>query len=274
MRAGLCFCLLWTGCLAQSQSVSFEGELTTRQLKDLSHLLVRLETSSHVTAAQTTVTMEGFFRFFSLDPGAYTLVVSDERGNEVTREPVNILSSNPRLTVELPEDPAAAPPAGAVSVAELRHQPPARALRAAVKAGKLSQAGNYRAAAAELEKAVAWDPNYAVAHANLGAQYARLHQSARAVAEFRKSVALDPSNATAEADLALTLGQLGQIPEAAQAAQHALQIDSTNPIAHYVMGCILARGKATRDQAIVHLELAARTLPPAAKALAELKAGE
>lgn len=270
-RQGVYLCLLAANALAQS--ASFEGELRTRTPQDLSHLIVRLETSSPGNAEQTTVSVSGTFRFLHIAQGNYTLVVADEMGNEVTREPVSIQQTNPEVRLQLPDDPSTRPPASTVSVAQLRHTPPPRALQAAVKAQKLSAAGDYRDAAGQLEKAVALDPAYAEAHTNLGAQYVRLGQPTRAVPEFERAIALDPSSALSQANLAVVLAQLGHTADAVRWSRHALQIDSTCPVAHYVLGFILAKGGRgdVRADGIRHLQLAARTLPAAIRALDEVQ---
>jgi tetratricopeptide (TPR) repeat protein len=217
------------------------------------------------------VSASGDFRFLHLAPGSYTLVVADEAGHEITREPVHVLPSNPKLKVQLPEDPNARRPGGPVSVSQLRHKPEPRALQAARKAQKLSDAGDYRGAAAQLERAVALDPQFAAAHGNLGAQYLRLRQPARAATEFQQAIALDPSVAIQQSNLALALAQLGQTAEAVRWARHALQIDSTNAVGHYVLGSILADDAGARAEAIHHLEVASRDLPVAVSALQGLK---
>lgn len=158
-----------------------------------------------------------------------------------------------------------------MSVTQLRHKPEPHALRAAVKAQKLSASGDYSGAAAALEKAVALDPNFGEAHGNLGAQYVRLHQPARAATEFRKAIALDGTSSVQQANLALALVQIGQCAEALQWARHSLQIDSTNPLGHYILGYILAGENGGRTEAIRHLELASHTLPAAARMLEEIK---
>jgi Tfp pilus assembly protein PilF len=268
MKAGVYVCLLASASLAQTGYL--EGEVSARRFTDLSHLMVRLESSNHTPAGQVPVSVGGDFRFSRIEQGSYTLVVTDQSGNEITRAPVSVLATNPQLKVELPDDSSAAP-GGPVSVSQLRHQPAPRAVRAAIKAQKLSQAGDYPGAAALLEKAVALDPQYADAHGNLGAQYLHMRQPERAAEEFRKAIALDPSSATQQSNLALALASLGQIAAAAEAARRALQLDSTNALGHYVLGCILAEHAATRADAIRHLELASRDLPAAATTLAELK---
>jgi Tfp pilus assembly protein PilF len=272
MRAGVYFCLLASSCLAQSGSL--EGELFTQKPSDFSHLVVRMETPGSGSAVQASVSTGGNFRFTNLAQGSYTLVVADELGHEITREPVNYLPANPQVRVQLPEDPTADRPAGPVSVSQLRHKPEPRALRAALKAQKLSESGDYRGAAAQLEKAVAFDPQFTLAHGNLGAQYVRLHQPAQAAAEFRRAIGLDPSSAVQQSNLALALAQLGQTSEAIRWARQALQIDSTNAEGHYVLGCILAKDATdagARAEAIRHLEVASRELPVAASILQELK---
>ncbi len=67
-----------------------------------------------------------------------------------------------------------------------------------------------------------------------------------------------------QSNLALVLAQLGQTSKAVQWARHALQID-------YVLGCILAEHASNRAEAILHLELASRTLPVGVNALQALK---
>jgi tetratricopeptide (TPR) repeat protein len=268
MRAGVYLCLLASSCLAQSGYL--EGELLTQKPTDLSHVVVRLETSNPSDTQQTTVSLGGDFRFTHLAQGNYTLVVADELGHEIAREQLNYQPSNPPLRVQLPEESGAERPGGSVSVSQLRHRPDPRAWRAAAKAQKLSDSGDHRGAAAQLEKAVAIDPQYAEAYGNLGAQYVRLGQPERAAAEFRRSIALDPQSAVEQANLALALAQLHQIAEALQQARRALQVDSTNPLAHYVLGCIMANDASARAEAIRHLELASRSLPMAETTLAAL----
>lgn len=175
------------------------------------------------------------------------------------------------MKIDLPPEMSGERPQGPVSVAQLRHQPSQRALHAALKAGKLSEAGDYRGAATQLEKAVAFDPQFAEAHGNLGAQYLRLHEPEEAAQEFRRALELDPASAPQQANLALVLAQLGKTEEAAHWSRRALQTDSTNALAHYVLGCLLVGHAATFAEGAHHLELAAHELPAAAHTLESLR---
>jgi len=271
MRILIYLSLLVSGCLAQS--VPVEGELVAQGVTDFSHLVVRLETGGPAGSEEALVGFNGRFRFPHLAAGTYTLVVVDEADNEVTRDRVTV-PAGPFLKVKLPDrPPEPSPGAGTVSVAQLRHKADPRALRACMQAGKLSQAGDYAGAAAELEKAIEFDPQLAEAHGNLGAQYVRLNRPAEAAAQFQQAIAIDPSNAVHQSNLALALAQLDRGAEAAGWARRALRIDSTNAAAHYVLGWFLAAVSGTRREAIEHLEVAARTLPSAGRLLEALRPG-
>lgn len=261
MRTGIYLCLAAGACLGQTARL--EGDVIGMQATDLSHLTVRLAAAGQNIPEQAVVSVTGSFRFAHLANGNYTLSVVDEAGNEITREQVEVTPANPEIKVELPEDPAGQRPGGAVSVAQLRHKPDRRAVREWIAAGKRSEAGDYRGAAALLEKAVAHDPQFAEAHGNLGAQYVRMNQSARAVPEFERAIALDPASAMFQSNLALALAKTGRLEEAAGWARRSLQVDSTNALGHYVLGCLLLENKATRAEAFRHLEVAAATLPAA-----------
>ena len=59
-----------------------------------------------------------------------------------------------------------------------------------------------------------------------------------------------------------------------QAARAAVRLDSTNPAAHYLLGWELARRSTKSEEAIDHLEYAARWFPEAHYTLAALRAAQ
>ena len=95
----------------------------------------------------------------------------DLRGTDVEapRQPSSALIPG-RLPIEIqpPESLADRPSARQVSVAQLRHKPPKNAQQSMARGAKLSQAGDHRGAAEELEKAIGRDPQFANAHDRLG----------------------------------------------------------------------------------------------------------
>ena len=129
-------------------------------------------------------------------------------------------------------------------VSQLRHRPGPRAWRTRAEGPEAIGIRRLSRRRGATGKGRRLGPQYAEAHGNLGAQYARLGQPARGAAEFHRAIALDPSSAIDQSNLALVLAQLGQTTAAVQWARHALQIDSTDAAGHYVLGCLLARDAA------------------------------
>jgi tetratricopeptide (TPR) repeat protein len=173
----------------------------------------------------------------------------------------------------LPPTPRTVPPAatGTVSISRLRHKIPKEAMTAFDKAAKLTAAGKYPEAARELEKAVARDPYFAEAHANLGNQYFRLGRLEEAESELSRAIALDPDSSTAHSNLGILQFHRGKLPEAKANAKRALELSSTNARARYVLGLVLANSQGTRAEGVRQLQHAARTLPAAQRALEVLR---
>ncbi len=123
--------------------------------------------------------------------------------------------------------------------------------------------GQYDKAAEEFRNAIEINPNYALAHANLGQTLAKLgtieeaaaayrrairlqpnnvffqnnlgynvylehQQYDRAAEEFRNAIEIDPNYALAHANLGQTLAKLGTIEEAAAAYRRAIQLQPNN----------------------------------------------
>jgi Flp pilus assembly protein TadD len=161
--------------------------------------------------------------------------------------------------------------AAEVSVASLLHKIPKDAVKAFQKASKLSESGDYKGAAKSLEKAVALDPAFPQAHANLGIQYMRLGQLREAEAELLRSLELDNSSSIVRSNLAAAQLQGGNLREAERNARLALDISGQNNRARFVLGMILVRAADTRTEGIQQLKWAARTIPAAEQALNQVR---
>ncbi len=143
------------------------------------------------------------------------------------------------LVPDWPAPPRAEPPAGAVSLRELEHPIPKKALRAAYEAEQFSRAHNIPKAIEKLEKAVQIDPSYRDGHCNLGVQYARARRFADARVEFQKALDIGPPAAPIYANLALALIASGEIHEAQDLAHKALDLDPDNQVAKRIAQAIL-----------------------------------
>ena len=169
--------------------------------------------------------------------------------------------------------PPAAPrltPDATVSVASLRHHPPDKALSAFERSLKHANAGEWEAAARDLQKAVATDPGFADAHGNLAVCYLEMQNAEAAAVALRRAIELDSSPTTFHVNLAIALILLGERGEAEIEARKAADLDRNNAKAHYLLGLLLAQRPETRETAAQHLIYAARGVPEAHHLLAAL----
>jgi tetratricopeptide (TPR) repeat protein len=139
------------------------------------------------------------------------------------------------LVLELPERSANKPASGFVSLRDLQHPIPKKAMREAYQAQQLARANNIPKAIAKLENAIRIDPYYRDAHLNLGVAYTRVGRNADARAEFQKALDLGPPAAPLYVDLAFTSLVLRQYSDAESYARKALELDPANSYAQQAL---------------------------------------
>ena len=164
------------------------------------------------------------------------------------------------------------PPAGPVSVAQLRHRPPRNAQKSVTRGTKLSQAGNHRRAAEEFERAVAADPGFAHAYRSLGLEYAQLDRFAEAEVELQRSLTLDPASWIGHYNLAVVFYRTGDLAAAERSLRRTLELSKGDIQAHTLLGQLLWRRAEARPEALEHLKFAARSSSEAKDLLADLEA--
>jgi tetratricopeptide (TPR) repeat protein len=166
-----------------------------------------------------------------------------------------------------------APPATsgpAVSVRRLRHRVPESANKAYQRAGKLARAHNAGGAAVELEAAIALDPEFAEAHAELGVQYAGLGRYREAEAEFQRTTELIPDDSLSYTNLAWVQLQLRDMAAVERSLRRVIQLSPANAMASMLLGLVLLGAQETYAEGTRYLEHAARTLPDAKRILNQL----
>ena len=164
---------------------------------------IRLRLESNATTGNPTATtdQDGTFRFNSLAPGSYTVVVDGGKEYESTRESTDIeLGSRGRIvqvTIQLKPkiDAANAAFAGV----------PKPALEFYQKGAAAAQKGDAKAAVEFLKSAVAAAPTFAMAVNDLGVQYLKLSQWHNATETYETLLKLKPNDPTAELDLGIAL---------------------------------------------------------------------
>jgi TolB-like protein/Tfp pilus assembly protein PilF len=126
----------------------------------------------------------------------------------------------------------------------------------------------------EFQRAIALNPNYAIAHQWFGRHpLAALGRFDEAIAEGKRAIELDPLSAVINADLGYTLIYARRYDEAITQLRKTLEIDPTFYYAHYILGVALqlkgdlpgAIAEYTKAQQLTDNNLRARVLSAAAK---------
>jgi tetratricopeptide (TPR) repeat protein len=222
----------------------------------------------HAVLSTADIRPDGGFEFRGAPAGNYFVTVVNLRGDEIYRGSVEISGPvTPPLTIRLGERDAPRPVEGFISVHQLQHPPSRKAFDAMAHAQRLSEAGDFAGAAAWLEKTIALSPEWADAHANLGAQYLRMGRYADSIRETRQSVSLDQPTAARLCNLALALLRSGDLEEAKQSVAAALRLKPDDGHAHYVMAILLLADHGTIQAVEAHLQIAAKELPWAMQVL-------
>jgi Tfp pilus assembly protein PilF len=110
------------------------------------------------------------------------------------------------------------------------------------------------------EKALALDPDLAVAHNELGEQMAAAGQMNRAETEFRAALQSEPDLPSAQSNLGLVLAERGNLPEAAWYFERAVRRSPQDADVHANYAATL-RGLSRPDDALREFEAALKIRP-------------
>jgi tetratricopeptide (TPR) repeat protein len=185
---------------------------------------------------------QGRFEFTRLSPGSYEILVEgDKQRYEPVLERVEVLRGLPAvLTLILKERGAVKQPrASTVSVSELEHKIPKAALKEFERATRASQQGDHEVAIDHFKRALAIDPDYLMAHNDLGAQLLQQGRLDEAAGEFQRAIALDPKAFNPLLNLGIVQVQQQRFAEAAETLNKALALEADSPAAKLYHGLAL-----------------------------------
>jgi tetratricopeptide (TPR) repeat protein len=221
------------------------------------------ERTGHVIS-RAQVTASGEFYFESVPSGYYILRVLDSSGYIVTEqlvEPPNNASGD--ILIKLPEKKGDRPASGSVSLAELQHKVPPKALKEAEKADKAVHKNDLPAVIVHLEKALEIDPEFFAARRNLAKALIMTGQNEKAIPVLQQLLQTEPRSVLAYDGLGTVYLTSRRFADAEAAARKALEIDGSNELGHWVLGCSLtALGKADAE-ALKHLTTIVKRFPRA-----------
>ena len=200
---------------------------------------VRLESTNVFSTPSTVTDQDGVFRFNSLPPGDYTVVVDGGKEYETSREPVNLdrqgggrevtVAVQMRLKANSSNPAFANVPAAAIDLYQ--------------KGVAAAQKGNAKGAVDLLNKAVIASPGFALALNELGVQYLKLSQWDKAAETFEALLKLRPTDATTQLNLGIAFYNQNKLDQAETHLREALKLKSSGPGAHYYLGMALLKTK-------------------------------
>jgi tetratricopeptide (TPR) repeat protein len=244
----LAIMIFTAGAFAQAplaDGVGVYGEVQGASSSQLSRLYVELYGSENPGQVERApLGLDGSFHFDNVPPGNYRVRVMGEPGGDPVMEEFHQLDGfNAPLRLDLPSRPAAKPISATVSLWDLQHPVPKKALRDFNQARKYSHARESAKAIAKLEEAVRIAPDFRDAHINLGVQYARTRRYAEAAAQFETAGKLGPPKAVVYSNLAWVQAAQHQIPEAVASARQALRLAPETAQARQLLELLHAREK-------------------------------
>jgi TolB-like protein/class 3 adenylate cyclase/Tfp pilus assembly protein PilF len=152
----------------------------------------------------------------------------------------------------LSDDREAQLAAGEAAIAEVLSQRPNDALAHEIMGGILNQTHRSEQGIAELERALALDPNLATAHGDIGLAKMFVGRPEETEAHEKEALRLSPRDSFAWLWLHFEGGAkmgLGANEEAVALFRRSIEINRTNPLAHFFLGAALANlGKLEEAQ--------------------------
>jgi Flp pilus assembly protein TadD len=200
---------------------------------------VRLESNNVFSTPSTVTDQDGAFRFNSLPPGDFTVVVDGGKEYETSREPVSLdrsgggrvvtVAVQMRLKVNSSNPAFANVPAAAIDLYQ--------------KGVAAAQKGNAKTAVELLNKAVIASPGFNLAQNELGLQYLKLSQWDKAAETFEALLKVRATDATTQLNLGIALYNQNKLDQADMHLREAIKLKSNGPSAHYYLGMALLKTK-------------------------------
>lgn len=218
---------------------------------------VSLETMRGVKALAYTDN-QGLFQFAKLAVGIYQVVVEAKGVFEGATATVELYPNSPSfVTIVLREKASAKAlnPSDVVSAMELNAGVPPQALKEFELASSAANQGKSEMAIIHLRKAIAFFPDYLMAHNDLGTQLLAQGKLDEAETEFRTGIRIDPKAFNPILNLGIVLVYKRRMAEAADALRQALTVQPNSASARLHLGMALM-GQDDLDGAEKELKLA------------------
>jgi len=237
-------------------------------------LSVEMVGQNKVAKQKVPVSSNGNFDLRSVPAGGYQFRIIDRSG-AIIHEQTEVLDGKQEFVLlHIPDPRSQVSARNTVSFAALQHKTPSRAWDVFRAAQKASAAGDPQKCILRLQEALSIDPNFAEAHNDLAARYAKMGQIEEALQHAETALNLNSELPEAGCNLALLLVSLKKYPEAEATARRLLGGPHCRPELQGVLAISLIGQKRNLEEAFEHLRQAATELPfiklLAANTLAEI----
>ena len=197
---------------------------------------VRLESSNVFSTPSTVTDQDGAFRFNSLPPGDYTVVVDGGKEYETSREPVNLDRSGGVRAVTVAVQMRLKANSSNPAFANV----PAPARELFQQALENSRAGNHAKAIEQLKSVISQAPRFALVYNELAVQYLKTSRETQAVETLKEGLGISPEDFTLRLNYGIAL--LNQKKFAAAENELRLAIKNTNadsPVCRFYLAMAL-----------------------------------
>lgn len=220
------------------------------------------------------VSMTGNFDFRSVPAGEYQFRIIDRTGTVIHEQSEQLGGKQDFVLLLIPDQKSEFSARNTVSFAALQHKTPSKAWDAFRAAQKAGNAGEIEKCIQRLYEALSIDPDFAEAHSDLAARYAKMGRIEEALQHAQAAFDLNSALPEAGCNFALLLVSLKRYPEAEVVARRLLNSPHYLPELHGVLAISLIGQRGNLDEALDHLRQAATEIPfvtlLAARALAEI----
>lgn len=230
------------------------------------HRRVQIRLGTETRGDRASMTDDsGNFLFTRLPPGAYTLIVDKEPDFEPIIYNVEIIqlrgspAQNYHVSLKLTARPGDTTKPGVVNAAFA--DVPTAALEHFSKAQELGKTGDHKGAIEELQRAITAHPGFVLAYNEMGVEYLRINDAARADASFKEALKIDPNSFQPLMNRGMLLVQTQRFAESVPVIRAALKAQGQSPVAHYFLGQALAN-LGSFDEAEKELLIAVKSGEP------------
>lgn len=252
-------------------AVELTGTITHSPGMLVGNLTIEMsDIGGHGYSMRTVVSADGEFEFSSVPPGSYMLKVLTVNGTEITDQFVDVRDGYSSVQIRLPEPKGAKPGTGTVSVAQLLHRVPNKAMNEYQKGLRLFAKHDLEGGLAHLEKAVEIDPEFVEAQTDLGRAYIQKHQPEKVIAAFQQVLKVNPRSEVAYSGCSVAYLWQKKFQQAEESARRALDINAGSMPANFFLGISLAAQEKDKAAAIEHLVKSEPAFPNAHIAAAGL----